>query len=331
MEMTTHTLSRCLRIPQIALLLWLAGAACAEEITPLKPGLHELKLDAAGLSWTYSLHLPPQAEKGQALPLVLVLHGAGGDGARYLTKNHWQSKADEAGFIALAPDGQPPRPDAKANFFTNPRLWNSGDILKRNPRARIDDVAFFKALLERVCKQAPVDSKRIYVTGHSNGAGMTFRLVAEMSEIFAAAAPVAGHAWLDENAPPAKSPMPALFIIGTKDPLIPLLGGERQLTWGKSTVPPVDTTLKKWAQTLGCPFEPKILSDEGGLKTVEYGPGSEGVALRVVYIEGQGHGWPGGQESGLRASQIGPSVSTYNATERIWEFFSKQLKKDRAP
>ncbi len=37
-----------------------------------------------------------------------------------------------------------------------------------------------------------IDSGRIFVTGHSNGGMMTYRLGAELSDIVAAIAPVAG-------------------------------------------------------------------------------------------------------------------------------------------
>jgi polyhydroxybutyrate depolymerase len=238
----------------------------------------------------------------------------------FLDQAGWTKKADEAGFIAVAPDGLPARPTEKSNFFTNPRLWNTGQLPESSPRSKIDDVAFFKALLDEVEKKLNVDKTRIYVSGHSNGAGMTFRLGAEMSERFAALAPVASHVW--KKAPKPARPLPTLYIIGTEDLLVPLKGGERTLPWGKSTVPAVNDTLLAWAKALGCPTKPTTLRDKDGVKLFEYGPGKKDVKLTVCFIAGQGHNWPGGKKV-LPERMVGPNSDKVNATDMIWDFFKK--------
>lgn len=338
--MGVHTQLRLLACGIALHILW-AGAlvplAAQEEgaearVAPetLKPGTHELKLTAAGHVWTYHLYLPPQAAERKALPLVLLLHGAGGNGNLYLEKNDWPKLANAEGFAVLAPDGQPARPEADATFRTNPRLWNDGRTRMPDARVKIDDIAFFKALLDDAAARVPVDARRVYATGHSNGAGMTFRLGAELSSRFAALAPVSGRLSLAEPKP--ERALPTLYIMGTKDPLNPVEGGERSLPWSikKEKLAPVGEMLTQWAAALGCakPSEPKTVSDKDGLKVVEYGPGRDGAPFTAVYIEGQGHGWPGGREAGLPENVIGPSVETYNATEKIWAFF-KQYPKEK--
>jgi polyhydroxybutyrate depolymerase len=254
-----------------------------------------------------------------------VLHGGGGSGETYLDRAGWGAKANEAGFLAVAPDALPAMPRFAPNFLTNPRLWNTGQLKPQSPRSRIDDRAFFQSLLDDVARRWDIDPDRIYLTGHSNGAGMTFRLGAEMSERFAALAPVASHVWIDNPQP--KHPRPTLYLIGTEDPLVPLAGGETTLPWGKRTTPPVSQTLQRWARAIGCDPEGKLRSDENGVKIVDYGPGRRGATLTAYFLSGHGHGWPGGSDV-LPERLIGPSATSIKATDLIWEFFRDKTRSD---
>lgn len=283
-----------------------------------KPGRYKVEVKSGGYDRT-ALAVVPKGYKPTAKPpLVLVLHGAGGDGVHVLDNDGWAAKADKEGFVAVAPTGLPALPRLAANFKTNPRLWNSGQLPARSPRAAIDDVAYVAALLDEVRKRVPGDPARVFATGHSNGGGMTFRLGAELSERFAALAPVAGMMAVKDPKP--KKPMPTLYVIGTKDPLQPLAGGDVKLPWGNRTNGPVADYLTGWAKALGCETEPKAVSEKDGLRRVQYPSKSDGPTLSVIYIEGQGHTWPGGKAT-LPESVMGPTTDKLNATDAIWEFF----------
>ncbi len=313
----------------VAHCLFLSGlvstAIAQDEGKALGPGHHALKINAAGHTWHYAVQVPKDYDGTKPVPMVLVLHGAGGGGEAYLKNAGWAKKADEAGFLAVAPDGLPAGPDAEPSFLTNPRLWNSGQLRPLSPRAAIDDKVFFTALLDDVAKRWKLDPDRVYLTGHSNGGGMTFRLGFEMSERFAALAPVASGFWIVPRRSTPKRPLPTLFIIGTEDPLVPLAGGERTLPWGKSYVPPMERTLENWSKAQGCPYEAKVRKDENGVKVVDYGPGTDGVMFTVVYIEGHGHGWPGGKAL-LNSAMMGPISSKVDATDMIWDFFREKTR-----
>jgi polyhydroxybutyrate depolymerase len=153
---------------------------------------------------------------------------------------------------------------------------------------------------------------------------MTFRLGAELSERFAALAPVASHPWIKDPKP--ARPLPTLYVIGTDDPLVPVKGGVSVTPWGKRTTPPVADSLARWAKALGCPEGPKTVRDRDGVKVVEYGPGKDGVKLTAYYIAGQGHNWPGGKDL-LPPRLVGPSSDKVNATDLIWQFFEKQRRR----
>lgn len=289
----------------------MCSAAWADSVQDL-----EIKVD--GHTWTYHLHVPRQASSSAA-PLVFVFHGAGGNGRDYLTKNGWVALSDKEGFVVVAPDGLPALPRLPANFRLNPRLWNSGQLNAQSPRAKINDVAFVKALLDDVALRTSIDKNRVYATGHSNGAGMTFKLGAELSSLFAGIATVMGlnHS---EGAHPSKA-LPTLMLIGTKDPLNPMKGGERQLPWGKSTVPPISQGIQAWSQSLDCTTPAVQERDDEQVSVESFKQCRDGATYTIWYLKGQGHAWPGGQDSGLPESLMGPNTTRVNGTALIWQFF----------
>jgi len=288
---------------------------------PLKPGRHKITVWTERRNRQAQVHVPSGYTPGTPIPVVLIFHGAGGNGENSLDKNGWATKAEQENFVAVAPDGLPARPGWPAYFIFNPRLWNDGQLRPESQRSKIDDVAFVHALLDDLAKRLTIDADRIYITGHSNGAGMTFRLGAELSEKFAALAVFAGHCWI-RNPKPTRA-LPSLYIIGTADPLIPLAGGEVKTPWSQKTNPSVEQTLITWASALGIKGPPTVIQDKGGVKIIRYGRETDAAFLTAVYIEGQGHGWPGAKDSSLPERWIGPSVDRVKATDLIWDFFKK--------
>ena len=101
--------------------------------------------------------------------------------------------------------------------------------------------------------------------------------------------------------PKPKKPLPTLYILGTKDPFMPVDGGDVKLPWGRHQNPPVAEMLAVWAKAIGCQPEPKTISDKDGVKKIEYPSKSGGPTLSVIYIEGHGHHWPGGERTLPRA------------------------------
>ena len=303
-----------------------------EELKPLPATpvagqyLEEVKVD--GYTRSAYVHVPKGYRVGTRPPLVLVLHGAGGSGRVMLDRDGWVAKADREGFIAVAPNGLPALPRQEPNFLNNPPLWNSGQLRARSPRARIDDVAFIEKLLDDLKKKVPYDPKRVYCVGHSNGAGMTYRLANELSERLAAIAVVAGEVAIAQPHP--KVPMPTLAIFGKQDKVFPFNGGKSQLPWGSRTTKPVATYLAAWAKGLGCKTTPKTLSKKDGIERLEYPSETQGPALSVIYIDGHGHYWPG-SPGRLPKQLVGPVSQKLNATDEIWTFFEKAKGKASGP
>jgi len=278
----------------------LLGTLCLAE---------EYTVESQGLTWNVNAWAP----KSAGAPVVFVFHGASGNGKLYLERNGWLDAAKANGFAVIAPDGLPARPRLEAALLTNPRLWNAGNLNAASPRARIDDAQFFDALLDDAAWRFQIDTKRVFVTGHSNGAALSFLLAVKRRDKIAAIAPVASLPYVDG----VTRKMPTLWIIGKKDPLVPFAGGESTLPWGKRTTPPVEPSVLKWARANGCDAETGRVVENGVERRRYCG------IVEAVIIDDQGHGWPGGAAAGLRERTIGPSTKKYDATREIWKFFER--------
>ncbi len=75
--------------------------------------------------------------------------------------------------------------------------WNDGrmdeEANDRAHRENINDVGFISALIDSMIKDYNINPKRVYVTGISNGAIMSYRLACELSHKITAIAPVDGN------------------------------------------------------------------------------------------------------------------------------------------
>jgi polyhydroxybutyrate depolymerase len=177
-------------------------------------------------------------------------------------------------------------------------------------------------LLDTLPSLAAVDLHRIYVTGFSNGAAMTFRLGVDLSERLAAIAPVAGRCAIKD--PEVKRAIPTLFLVGARDPLVPFDGGEVRSPWTGETSwrPPVQESLHRWARALGCPTDPVVMQCRDGVRIVRYGPGRNDAELVAYTIAGLGHHWPGGL-GGFTRRIAGEPSGRVKANDIIWAFFQR--------
>jgi polyhydroxybutyrate depolymerase len=277
------------------------------------------QIDVGGRRREYVLHTP--ASGAGPRPLVVALHGGGGTArfAKYATG--WSEKADREGFLVAYPEGTRPDSTRGASFLRNPQFWNVGTGFGFVEREGVDDVAFMESLLDELLAQAPIDPARVYVTGFSNGASLALRLGVELSERIAAIAPVAGQLWRWDRGP--ARPMPMLYITGAADPLNPLDGGEVRSPWGRvHTRPLIADMIRQWARWVGCATTPTLQTSDAGVRRMRFGPAEQGAEVDFYVVEDMGHVWPGGREV-LAERLVGPMSDRLNATDLIWEFFTR--------
>ncbi len=178
-------------------------------------------------------------------------------------------------------------------------------------------MGFAAALIDELARRWPIDPARVYVTGFSNGASLAFRVAAELAERVAAAAPVAGHLWLDDPRP--RRAVPLLLIAGAADPLNPLDGGTVETPWGRTEYhPPPEESARRWAAAIGCDPVADAVPERPGVRTTRWSGGPHGAEVRFTVVEGLGHVWRGGR----RVWVGGPSSDLLDGTRAIWEFLS---------
>src|SRR4051812_32318154 len=150
-----------------------AGAfAQAEE-----PRAVEKTIPVDGRERTYRVFVPESVKK--AVPVVLVLHGGGSSAVQMERYSRFNPVAAREGFIVVYPDAIG-------------RNWNDGRGLAFMPaqRDRVDDVKFFKAIVDALAKAHDIDRGRIFSTGMSNGGIMSHYLATQEGEWLAGIAPV---------------------------------------------------------------------------------------------------------------------------------------------
>jgi len=189
--------------------------------------------------------------------------------------------------------------------------------------SQVDDVGFLIAMLDTIAAAYPVDAKRVFATGMSNGAMMSHRLARERADRIAAIAPVVGALFGDE--PPATGPVAMLAFNGGRDELIPPDGGgtgRGRIGFDDMATQPVRTQGTYWARANGCDTEPSTTRD-GVLVHTRYAC-PDGRDVELYLVEDNGHAWPGGQRGTTRAD--GPSRAI-DATAVMWEFFRTHPKR----
>jgi polyhydroxybutyrate depolymerase len=305
-----------------AAVLTTAVSSAMADAAPPTPGNHSESLEvgagAGRMTRTFIVHVPPGFDGKSKVPVVFMLHGAGGSGAGAMPETGWDAKSDREGFIAVFPDGTSPHPMLPARFLLNPRLWNDGSGRGAIGVERVDDLGFISKMIDFVEARYAADPARIYCTGFSNGASMTFSVGLNLSNRIAAIAPVSGHLWYRQKQ--LAYPVPLLFIIGTADPLNPIDGGNVKLPWEVTQYhPPVEDSLKEWERMLGCGPEVQTARSKGVVE-ITYNECAKSGEVEYYTVKDLGHIWPGGKNQ-LPEKWVGKPSDNLNATDVIWDFF----------
>jgi polyhydroxybutyrate depolymerase len=288
----------------------------------LGPGIHEHAVVSEGVRRIYLVHAPNDYHARALHRVIVVLHGGGGSAAFATRVYGWRELSQQTGCLIVFPQAQCENPASPAAVRENPRIWNDGSTRSAVAHRNVDDIGYLSKVLDDLRSRYAVDSDRIYVTGFSNGASMTFRAGVELSDQITAIAPVSGHLCIRDSKP--ARPLSMLYIIGLEDPLNPFEGGPTRSPWGALRQRPrVMESILAWVRLIGASEQPQLLRDSNGVQWVRYGPGSGGTEVQLCTIAGQGHEWPGARRT-LPSSISGPQTDKLNATQTIWEFFANE-------
>jgi predicted esterase len=149
----------------------------------------------------YRVFVPSSYDGTRSFPLVIALHGMGGDENSYFehyANGLFKEEAERHGYIVACPKGRGP-----ASMYMGDAERDVLDVMTEMTRAY------------------RIDPDRVYLTGHSMGGFGTLSVAMNHPELFAAIAPVAGGVM----SPPGLSKIarvPQLIIHGDADRTVPV-------------------------------------------------------------------------------------------------------------
>ncbi|MEO0650282.1 MAG: PHB depolymerase family esterase [Planctomycetota bacterium] len=308
MQNATRILAALLTLP-----LLLATARSQASDLPL-----ELRsvLTADGLRW-YRVAFPEGHDPSQPAPLAVLFHGGGGNAVQAAEAYGVVAEGLERGYVVAVPEG--------TGKFAGPPLfkfetWNGGGCCGYAQQNGIDDVAFFEALVDVLARDEGIDRGRVFATGFSNGAIMTYRIAAERPDLVRAVAPVGGSF---EGPLPPTVPVPLFANFGLLDESIPFEGGVGDGVSGFAFSSQIDSVTPFLIANGGTPPPPLNLEQA----VFYYAVGGPGGADTAYYLQlDGGHTWPGGQPSPIDPTT--PQHTALGATELMFDFFELQSALD---
>jgi poly(3-hydroxybutyrate) depolymerase len=299
----------------VAALLAIPGAASARTAcdtqgpagTAYAAGVNCRTVELDGVDRRYLVYIP--RDTPARAPVVFMYHGSSGTGEQFLRTSGWREQADRTGLIAVFPTGLRYRVLESGRRVTK---WNDYELetevdLDELPPGYpagspmpANDVGFVDLIMRDLGDELPIDRRRVYMSGFSNGANFAARVAADRASQVAAAAYSGGG--LTEVRPRS---VPTYVTAGTRDERILEGTGLAELPLDPVdilTSPVVRPFIDLHLQTLG--LDPDLFAAVAR-------PGT--TSLR----------WPGTGSAVLQFGMIGGMRHTYpdELVPEFWQFF----------
>jgi polyhydroxybutyrate depolymerase len=198
---------------------------------------------------------------------------------------------------------------------------------------RINDVGFLEKVIANIAARTPVNLRRVYMTGISNGGMMAYAMASEASDHVAAISSISGQVELPTIHP--SRPVPTLEFHSLDDPIAKWVG-----------VPNKDPRLRlsvmegidQWVKADGCnPHAVTGSTIVGAAGSISAGETATPVAYRhckagtevaLWRFTGSGHVWPGsllntGPMNTWILGGVGRGIVLVDANEAMWQFFQR--------
>lgn len=261
-----------------------------------------------GVPRSYTVYVPRAYDPSEPMPVIVALHGRGGNGRGMAYLSNFNELAEREGIILVYPDGLN-------------REWS---YLDQGP----DDTGFLTRLVDDLARDLAIDRQRVYVTGFSNGGFMTQRLACDAPDTFAAFASVG--ATLSPNfvgVCEGRPAVPILLMHGMQDPIVAWQGASYGGMVIAASMP--DTAIF-WAEHNQCDPEQVIREDvpkadpDAPTEVHRYHIGGCAGRGFVQYnvVEGGGHTLPG-VVGRMDAAAVGETNTDINTGDELWAFFAE--------
>lgn len=275
-------------------LIGLAGTAGAGTEVRLADGRH------------FEIELPRGVSNP---PLIVALHGGGGDGQSMEALSRMTEKALARGFAVAYPDG---------SGRTRALTWNAGYCCAYAARKHIDDVGFIQRVIEVSGQRFGIDRGNVFLIGMSNGAMMSQTIAAQRPDLVRAIGTVSGPLDLDNVR--ITGQVPLIHFHGTADDVVPYDGGIGDRTVNRAGFPAIEDVIAAWVARFGVGLQSTrevIDPARDGTRAIRtsYSVGNRPVVV-LYTIENGSHSWPGSR----RAGRGGVSADV-DASEAMLDFF----------
>ncbi len=278
---------------------------------------------------TALVHVPSSYDPTKPTMLVLNFHGLLEPNTLQESVSHMSDVAEQRNFIVAYPAG------LAVGLGLS---WNAGTCCGNTT----DDMTFIRDLVKKLEADYCIDPKRVFATGLSNGAMMSYRLACEASDVFAAVAPVAGAVQVDPCSP--ARPVPILAFHGTGDTIVPFNGGTDGIVH-VLTFPPVSYSIDLWRSLDGCSDSPapakeasmpmpadstpdggpnpslfagaSVVYQKGDVACHQWSGCKAGSVVELCTVVDGGHAWPGG------SALVGKTSQNIDASSAIIDFFEQ--------
>lgn len=254
------------------------------------------------------LFIRPEVPSATPAPVVVLLHYNGGTRSDIANMTHIADLARDFGAWIIVPEGVSQK-------------WNDDPA---SVRPGHDDVGFLAQVIQSAAARHPIDPKRVYMAGMSNGGFMTSRFACERPDLIAAGASVAAtmRQGLNASCNPSRA-VPMTFMLGTSDLEVSY---SRTSKWALLSGP---DTLQRWLGIHGCnpaqvsstPLPNLDPKDNTTTDVLRSGSCSSGGAVEMYVVKGGGHTWPQG-ESGYTLT-LGRTAKDFSGTLAAWTFFER--------
>jgi polyhydroxybutyrate depolymerase len=259
---------------------------------PGSPGLSSRTLTVDGLSRTFLVHVPPDLDPAQPVPLVFAHHGFTMSGEVMRSLTEFAAVADAEGFAVAFPDG--------GGFY--PWYVGTGVCgMGASANGATDDTAFVEAMIDDIDADQCIDRDRVFMTGFSMGGYFSNHVACERPDLIRAAAPHSGGTY---EGGCAGGPMPVMVVHGTADWLIDVACGE--------------LARDAWVERNGCSTQVDVVPVMGGHceRHRDCPPGGQ---VTLCLFDAMDHGWAGA------VGFYGGGTEYEPASQLIWDFFQEQL------
>jgi len=276
------------------------------EEAAVSPGDYKKTIVSGGLDREYILHVPEGYDGSKALPLMFILHGNGGMAGGMPMSTGMNDTADKNGFFVAYLQGTIDPDEGKTT-------WDCGITQKV---LNIDDVGYVRDVANEIQGEVKVDSERIYASGFSAGASMTYRLGAELSDVLDGIAIVEGSIAisLDNGATyntisTPQRPIPVVIIHGMEDGAAPYDGGAGSKYYYASAA----ESVAFWTTADSCSTPlPEKTSPDGNVIAKRYVGCTPGTEVEFFTIVNGEHQWPTLEGN-----------THFPGSDAIWSFFNR--------